>query len=277
MRIDAREESKKQWNAIACGELDGDKNQAEYFLSVKKERYRQQSWVKDYFEYNRYSGKKVLEIGVGQGTDLMQFADAGAECYGMDITDNHLMLTKKNFQLIGKQVNLQKADATQLPFSENYFDCVYSFGVLHHIPEIKNVLAEVNRVLKPGGIFMIALYHKWSAFHLFCKLLANGIRNGWLFTKGYDGLLATIEKGADGVRIKPYVKLYSKKEVEKLMDSFSINDISIYQLERSHFWPPIIGRLMNRWIPYFESYLGWYVTCKAQKSEKYGDTGETIL
>jgi len=115
---------------------------------------------------------------------MMEFAKAGAICHGVDITENHLKLTALNATLRGYEVDLHEADATRLPFADNSMDCVYSFGVLHHIPEIEQVMREIHRVLKPGGTVMIALYHRWSAFHLFCKILANGLRNGWLFTKG---------------------------------------------------------------------------------------------
>jgi ubiquinone/menaquinone biosynthesis C-methylase UbiE len=267
MQNNARVEAQKQWNARACGELEGDKDSAEYFLQVEQDRYGPQAWARDYFRYDGFSGKKVLEVGVGQGTDLMQFASGGAQCYGVDITDNHLTLTQRNFELRGKKVDLRKADATQLPFRDGFFDCVYSFGVMHHIPEIEKVIAEARRVLKPGGILMIALYHKWSAFHIFWKLLAHGLRHGWLFSKGYDGLLATIEEGADGVRIKPYVKLYSKREVRALMTRFSIEDISVHQLEPGHFWPALLARGAQGWVPCLESRLGWYVTCRARRAD----------
>lgn len=267
MHNEARFEAQKQWNARACGELEGDKNTVEYFLQVEKDRYGQQAWALDYFGYEKFAGKKVLEIGVGQGTDLMQFAKGGAECYGVDITDNHLALTQKNFELRNNKVDLRKADATQLPFPDNYFDCVYSFGVMHHIPEIEKVVAEAYRVLKPGGVMMIALYYKWSAFHIFWKLLANGLRNGWLFTKGYDGLLATIEMGADGVSVKPHVRLFSKYEVKKLMSGFSLVDVSIHQLEAGHFWPAFLAKSLEKWVSKLEHLLGWYVACKAVKPE----------
>lgn len=265
MQNHARFEAQKLWNTLACGELDGDKENAKYFDQVEKDRYHQNAWALKYFGYHRFSTKKVLEIGVGQGTDLMQFAKAGAVCYGVDITDNHLTLTHKNFELRGKHVKLNKADATQLPFSDNYFDCVYSFGVLHHIPEIEIAISEAHRVLKPGGELMIAVYNKWSAFHIFCKLIANGLRNGWLFSKGYQGLLATIEKGADGVHIKPYVKLFSKNDLRNLMVDFSIEDISAHLLEPGHFWPAQLAKYVRRWVPMLEPYLGWYVTCVARK------------
>ena len=83
MNIDsnAREQAQKQWNAKACGELAGDKNSVEYFRRVEGDRYSQQDWVHDYFCYRDFSGKRVLEIGVGQGIDLMQFAKAGATLF----------------------------------------------------------------------------------------------------------------------------------------------------------------------------------------------------
>jgi hypothetical protein len=112
---------------------------------------------------------------------------------------------------------------------------------------------------------MIALYYKWSAFHLFCKLLANGLRNGWLFTKGYKGLLATIEKGADGVSVKPYVRLYSKAEVRRLMARFKQEDVSIHQLHEDHFWPAIVGKWLQSQLNKLELYLGWYVTYQGLK------------
>jgi ubiquinone/menaquinone biosynthesis C-methylase UbiE len=262
MNTEARTEAKKQWTRVACGELEGDKETVDYFLAVEKDRFAQQPWTPAYFEYSRFSEKRVLEIGIGQGTDLMQFAKAGADCWGVDITDNHLKLTARNFRLRDKKVELCKADATQLPFPDNSFDCVYSFGVLHHIPEVERAIAEVNRVLKPGGIAMIALYYKWSAFHL-AKVL-RGVLDGDLFRLGYSGLLATIETGADGRLIKPYVRLYSKAEMRRLMRHFAIKDVSTHQLFASHFLPSSVARrLRNRELPFTRA--GWYVACRAEK------------
>ncbi len=115
---------------------------------------------------------------------------------------------------------------------------------------------------------MIALYYKWSAFHLLWKILANGIRNGWLFTKGYPGLLATIESGADGVNVKPYVRLFSKNEVQKMMRGFAHEDLSIHQLHEDHFWPPFVGRLLRKRLKHLEPRLGWYVTYQGRKPKE---------
>lgn len=265
VEMDARLHAQRQWNTTACGELPGEKQSLEYFDSVARSRFEQQPWMHDYFRYERFAGRHVLEIGIGQGTDMMQFATRGAICHGVDITDNHLALTAMNASLRGIDVDLHKVDATQLPFADGTLDCVYSFGVLHHIPEIDKVMKEIHRVLKPGGRVMIALYYKWSAFHLFCKLLANGLAHGWLFSKGYRGLLATIEQGADGVDIKPYVRLFSQREVRRLMADFHQDDLSVHQLHEDHFWPPFVGRAMRSNLRTLESRMGWYVAYQGTK------------
>lgn len=268
MDSDARIEAQKQWNARACGELPGDKQSIDYFNAVARDRYQQSEWVHNYFRYEEFSGMNVLEVGIGQGTDMMQFAKGGAICHGVDITQNHLKITALNATLHGYEVDLHEADATRLPFADNTIDCIYSFGVLHHIPDIEKVVSEIHRVLKPGGRVMIALYYKWSAFHLFCKVLANGIRNGWLFTKGYSGLLATIEMGADGVNVKPYVRLFSKSEVRNLMKEFALGDLSIHQLHEDHFWPPFLGQLLRKRLKELEPHMGWYVTYQGRKPKE---------
>jgi 2-polyprenyl-3-methyl-5-hydroxy-6-metoxy-1,4-benzoquinol methylase len=263
----ARDGATRQWNATACGELAGDKYQLEYFERVAAERYRQQPWQHDYFRFDRFGGKDVLEIGIGQGSDLLQFAKAGARCHGVDITDNHLQLTERNFALRGLAVQLHKSDATSIPLPSGSMDCVYSFGVIHHIPEAQRVVAEASRVLRPGGTLMFALYYKWSAFHLSAKLLRDGLLKGRLFTLGYDGLLATIESGADGRSIKPYVKLYSKASARRLVEAakLRVSDLSVHQLHVDHLVPAALLRRRVHVGGLLERQLGWYVTCIASK------------
>jgi ubiquinone/menaquinone biosynthesis C-methylase UbiE len=266
MNMDARAHAQSQWNSMACGELEGDKSSVEYFLAVEKDRFEQQAWAKRYFSYAQSAGQKVLEIGVGQGTDLMQFARAGADCYGVDITDNHLELTARNFQLQGKTVSLHKADATKLPFEDKTFDIVYSFGVLHHIPDIENVMKEIYRVLIPGGCLMLSVYNRMSAFHLVKLLIGSGVLRANLVRLGYDGVLSTIETGADGKTRKPYVKLYTKPEVRKLVTGIGlkVDDISVHQFYAEHFLPSSAVPIRNRELP-FANRLGWYVCCRARK------------
>lgn len=117
-------------------------------------------------------------------------------------------------------------------------------------------MGEVLRVLKPGGTLYPTLYYKWSAFHLFSRFLYYGLLKGWIFTKGYSGLLATIESGADGVRIEPYVKLYSRKEMANLVKNFSIRDLSVRQLFVDHFSPVLRWLVPRKLVRSLDQRLG---------------------
>ena len=154
----AREHAKAQWTSNPCGSVEGDESELAYFENVERLRYAEQDWQHEYFGFGDFVGKNVLEIGVGHGTDLIQFARGGANCHAIDITPRHIDLAKRNFLLRGFSLEIENSDATQLRYPDQYFDCVYSFGVLHHIPELDRCVAEINRVLKPGGVFYMVLY-----------------------------------------------------------------------------------------------------------------------
>lgn len=279
MGLDSRYEAKKLWNYKACGEFDFDSKDINYFYEVEKKRYKDQYWQKNYFKFQEFKNKKVLEIGVGQGTDLMQFAKNGATCFGVDITRNHLEKTALNASLRKLSINLYEADATKLPFENNSLDCVYSFGVLHHIPDVEIVINEIHRVLKPGGSLMIGVYNRNSLW-MFHKILVDGFFRRYFLKMNFSGFLSTIEEHADGIERKPYVKLYTKKSVIKLLNKkFKIDNISSWQLHPEHFigtinklklLPLLIRKILYKFFIYFfrkpfENHFGWYVTCISTK------------
>lgn len=263
--INWKKAAQDQWNKTPCGETVGDKETLEYFLTVERNRYTNYApWMKEFFSFSKYQNKKVLEIGYGQGTDLCQFALAGADCCGVDIAEKHFELATKNLNLRGLKAELFLEDASNLHFENNTFDTVYSFGVLHHTPDTIRCFSEAYRVLKPGGELIVGLYHQKSAYYLFSILLFKGIIKGELKKLGLDGLLSTIEKGADGIKIKPLVKLYNAYELRIMLSDFSKVSVYIKHLEKSHF------SIFRRIVPLFlikisEKKLGWYVIARATK------------
>jgi ubiquinone/menaquinone biosynthesis C-methylase UbiE len=260
----ARVNAVRQWSEHPCGAVTGDEHTLEYFLEAERLRYEAQPWQRPLVRFEQFAGRRVLEIGVGLGTDLVQFAKAGADCHGVDITDRHLELTERNFALRGLSVELKSCDATRLEYTEACFDLVYSFGVIHHIPDAGAVVQEIERVLKPGGRCLVALYHKGSFFHLY-MVLVRGLLRGRLFRLGYDGLMATVEAGADGVRTKPYVKVYSRREVRALFSTFRIDRVAVRHVEIGRFRTRLVGRLVAPLLRLLEPVLGWYVICDATR------------
>ncbi len=260
----ARENAVKQWTANPCGAVEGDEKTLDYFLRVERSRYEQQPWQRERFRFEQYAGQRVLEIGVGLGTDLVQFAKAGAVCHGVDITDRHLDMTARNFALRGLPVELKRGDATRIDYPGGTFDVVYSFGVIHHVPDARAVMSEIARVLKPGGRCFVALYHKGSFFHMY-MLLVRGLLQGRLFRLGYAGLMATVEGGADGVYMKPYVKLYSRREAKALLSGFRVDRVSVHHVEIGRFRSKLVGRVVAPVLGQLEPLLGWYVVCDATR------------
>lgn len=92
------------------------------------------------------NGKKNLELGCGTGTVTSLL---GGECYSMDFSYNMLQVAKS------KCKNILQADMEHLPYSAASFDVVFVHSALHHFPSLSGVVAEVKRVLKPGGYFII--------------------------------------------------------------------------------------------------------------------------
>lgn len=260
-------ESIKQWNQTPCGSTDVEecKGTLGFFDAVRKSRYENTDvWMKEKIPFSMGKGKKVLEIGFGMGTDLLSWRLEGADVYGIDLTEEHFRLATQNFDLHQQQANLKLADAANIPFPSDFFDIVYSNGVLHHTPDTVRCISEAYRVLKPGGIFIFSMYRKYSAFHLFSKLLVEGIMKGKLKKLGYSGLLSTIEKGADGINIKPLVKTYTQRQLKAMLEDFSKAEFKVAHLKKDHFskfrflFPVFLEKLLERW-------LGWYLVAFATK------------
>lgn len=140
------------WNNAACGEnLYLQSIDRSGYESQAAERYRLEPQILPFAEFDSTSGKKVLEIGVGLGADHQHFAASGAKLYGIDLTERAVEHTRRRIELFELTSHLAVGDAENLGFSDETFDVVYSWGVLHHSPDTAKAIEEVYRVLKRGG------------------------------------------------------------------------------------------------------------------------------
>ncbi len=174
------------------------------------------------FPYQKYKQKEVLEIGCGLGTMLMNWAKNGAECTGVDLNPTSIEQTKKRFDEHHLVADLRLEDANHLPFDKNRFDYVYSWGVLHHSPNLALSIKELFRVLKPGGGFGIMLYNRHSLYQWYMTDYVEG------FLHHEDQFLTPLELNSrygDGHREEgnPHTWPITKKEGLDFLKPFSRN------------------------------------------------------
>jgi len=151
------------WEKASCGEaLYLEDSTRDGFLKQSCIRYQIEPYILSFAEFEKYYEKKVLEIGIGLGADHQKFAEAGAELYGIDLTQRAVNYVQKRFETMGLKSHLSIGDVENLAFADEMFDLVYSWGVLHHTPNTAKAAREILRVLKRGGEFKIMIYHKYS-------------------------------------------------------------------------------------------------------------------
>jgi SAM-dependent methyltransferase len=126
-------------------------------------------WFYDYYFYlpghlptETLAGKRVLEVGLGYGTVAQKIAESGADYLGMDIAAGPVAMARHRL----RQASLA-GDALQRSFLDNgladaSFDAVVSIGCFHHTGDLQRCLDETWRILKPGGMAYIMVYHRYS-------------------------------------------------------------------------------------------------------------------
>lgn len=148
------------WNHVPCGSRGispGDRRA--FFRQLEQERYELEPYLKPFARFEDGRGKRVLEVGVGAGTDFTNWVRNGAEAVGIDLTEEGVRLASERLGLESLSAQLCQGDAENLPFRSDHFDLVYSYGVVHHSPDTPRAVAEIYRVLRPGGAARVMVYH----------------------------------------------------------------------------------------------------------------------
>ena len=172
-------------------------------------------------EYRNFKGKKVLDVGCGNGYVLAKYAQEGAEVFGIDITQAGVDLCKKRFEFIGLKGEFRVADAQMIPFPDDTFDCACSMGVLHHVPDSQRALGEIYRVLKPGGRLIVMFYHRNSAKYKFKYRVWS-----WVTGKSMQQLVNEY----DGVG-NPKGAVFSKAQLADMLSRFTDVQMHVGYLE----------------------------------------------
>lgn len=97
------------------------------------------------------AGARVLELGVGTGRIALPAAAAGLHVTGIDVSSGMLVVAAENAHAAGVTLDLHQGDAHDLPFPDHSFDAALAVHVLHLLSDWRRALAEVARVVRPGG------------------------------------------------------------------------------------------------------------------------------
>jgi ubiquinone/menaquinone biosynthesis C-methylase UbiE len=215
--LDSKREVHDFWNQASCGEAlyltDQDQTSFNTHLHM---RYSLEPFILDFAKFSQTQALKVLEIGVGLGADHQMFAQAGAQLYGIDLTERAIENTRTRLACFNLESSLAVGDAENLNFQDEMFDIVYSWGVLHHSPNTLRAIQEVHRVLKPGGLARIMIYHTFSLVGFMLWL-----RFGLLRLHPFIGTKEIYSKYLES----PGTKAYSVKEARCLFQGF--HEVSI--------------------------------------------------
>jgi ubiquinone/menaquinone biosynthesis C-methylase UbiE len=260
--------AREQWGQDPCGaeyDREHELGTREFFDEVERYRYKEYApWMPRLMEFEKFRGKRLLEIGCGMGTDLLQFARGGARCTGIDLTPRSVEITRHRFKLYGAAGNFMLSDGEHLPFRSESYDVVYSNGVLHHTPDTAGAIREVHRVLRPGGVAKIMLYHRNSLNYWIEIVLRRGVL-GLEFLRGRSAaeIMSRVIEFSDH-DARPLVKVYSRKQARELFGMFREVRVDVEQLLRDElrFLSPLVSDSM---FAKLRKRIGWNVIVTAKK------------
>jgi SAM-dependent methyltransferase len=238
------------WEANPCGDSQvggledrfaGDYDR--FFTEYDTFRYHRESHIPECLGGISFTGKEVLEIGLGQGTESEQIIRRGGRWSGLDLTQASVVRVRERMRLRNLQYgDLRIGSVLRIPYPDNSFDMVFTHGVLHHVPEIAQAQAEIARVLRPGGELVMMVYAKWSLNYLLAisivrrlgllGMMALGMEGRGIYAvhmkkARQQGLLRYlrmkhfIHRNTDGPD-NPYAKVYGIREVRKDFPEFVV-------------------------------------------------------
>lgn len=289
--VGQQEQVKNFWNSKPCdSEVSAkDPHTKDYFQEIENERYRYQPHILHLLSKIDWRNKRVLEIGTGVGTDARKIVELGGVYTGINVDKGSVAMTAKALQIFTRPGEVRQCSAINMEFNDASFDVVYSFGVLHHIPEIKKAVSEIFRVLKPNGELVIMVYNKSSINYyieilflrrLFLRLLVLPGAIKMLSLLGFprEKLKRHVEiyrtskkmssqewlsRNTDGPD-NPYSCVYGAKDVQDAFKNFKIVSNEVYYFEYRHWG--VLGRLLPAFlVSFLGSRWGWHRVVRARK------------
>ena len=263
----------RYWDARPCNIRHSEKavGSREYFDEVEARKYFVEPHIPAFADFERWRGKRVLEVGCGIGTDSINFARAGAQLTAVDLSSESLRLAAERADVMGvaDRIDFIQANAEELTarLTGEPYDLVYSFGVVHHTPRPNLALAAMRALTVPGGTLKLMVYHRRS-WKVFSIVAANGHGRFWKT----DELVAEHSEAQTGC---PVTFSYTRREARELVER---SGFRVQELWVDHVFPYRVREYVNyryvkepyfRWMPEalfsgFERRLGWHLLVTAE-------------
>jgi 2-polyprenyl-3-methyl-5-hydroxy-6-metoxy-1,4-benzoquinol methylase len=244
-----------------------------YFDEVEARKYFVEPHIPGFAEFERWRGKRVLEIGCGIGTDTVNFARHGARVTCVDLSEKSLEIAQQRVKLYGldAQVRFYSGDAEELQsfVPVEPYDLIYSFGVIHHTPRPERVLEHLRQYAKPGTMVKIMVYHRRS-HKVGWILLTEGKGAFWKL----DELVAKNSEAQTGC---PVTYSYSRRGGRALLErhGFRVRDVQVehifaYRI-RDYVQYRYVKEFYFRWMPQglfraMERRFGWHLLLTGEAS-----------
>ncbi len=260
------------WDARPCNIRHSPKpiGSAEYFDEVEARRYRVESHIPIFADFERWRGKRVLELGCGIGTDTISFARAGAQVTAVDLSPKSLEVARQRARVFGLEdrIRFYEADGEDLTAKVpvEAYDLVYSFGVIHHSPHPEKIVAQMRQYLRPGGKLKLMVYHRRS-WKVVWILFTYGRGQFWRLSE----LIARNSEAQTGC---PITYTYTRNQGRNLVEphGFRIDAVAV-----EHIFPYRIpdyvqyryvkewyfSWLPNAWFRALERQFGWHLLIDA--------------
>ncbi|MFH0712178.1 MAG: class I SAM-dependent methyltransferase [archaeon] len=207
------------------------------------------------FDFGKFSGKSVLEIGCGVGAASCLFARNGANVTALDITKQAMEITRANAKIQGVKIKMLNQDVEKMTLENKDFDFIFSWGALHHSKNTIKAFENVARILKKGGRGLIMVYNKNSA-----RYYINGLN--WLFLKGKLFRGYNLETVQDFYTDGYYHRHFTLRELREELEKFGLkcNKISITHM--GYKMLPFVPRRIEQWV---KDNYGWLLVAEFEK------------
>ncbi len=267
------ERVKEFWDARPCNIRHSPKpiGTREYFDEVEARKYFVEPHIPRFAQFERWKGKKVLEIGCGIGTDTINFARHGAYVTAVELSERSLEIGRKRAEVYGlsDRIHFYLGNAEELSrfVPVDTYDLLYSFGVIHHTPHPERVIEQMRYYVQPGSIVKIMVYHRY-AWKVLWILLTYGKGQFWRLAE----IVARHSEAQTGC---PITYTFTRREVQNLLEQYGF---SVTDMQVEHIFPYRISDYIQyryvkvwyfRWMPqvlfrWLERHFGWHLCVTAE-------------